>query len=225
MTAANTILNYSICYTAIFILTGVSKINKSNRLFNNEGTAAANNRILTALHIAGIVCLGIIPGIFFKQPFNAIIPAGTLPGFLWMLLFSVLLIVVSFAGFRASRHIHIRYKKNNTLSKIFLTGYFTVRILFLCAYELFFRGFLLFDCIKWMGILPAITLTTGLTVLIHVFTNKKEMWACIPFGILLSVLCIAANAVWPAVIIHLALSLSYEIPPVYQFLTQLKPVK
>ena len=75
------------------------------------------------------------------------------------------------------------------------------------------------------GLIPAIALSTGLTVLIHVFTNKKEMWGCIPFGIILCGCSVVFNAVWPAIVLHLALSLSYELPPSYQFLKPVKLIK
>ena len=133
--------------------------------------------------------------------------------------------LITLTGFRKGRQIRIKYENRSVSSNVFVSYYFPVRILFLCAYELFFRGFLLFDCIRWFGILPAIIITTGLTVLIHVFTNKKEMWACIPFGIILCSCCITIHSVWQAIVLHLALSLAYEIPPVNQFLNQLKLIK
>jgi len=225
MHAVNTIFNYSACYAAFFLLTAISKQHNSNRLFNNQGIPAENTVILTALHIAGLIYLGLVPWLFFKHAVNPVLRGSTQPGFLWLPLFSFLLTAAGIAGFRASRRIHIRYSSSTVFSKTFLTCYFAVRILFLAAYELFFRGFVLFEGIQWLGTVPAILLSTALTVLIHVFTNKKEMWACVPFGILLSLLCIAINGVWPAVIIHVVLSLCYEVPPLYQFSNNLKTAK
>ncbi len=225
MYSSDALLKYALCYSMMFILTGISKQNKSNRLFDTKGIPAANARKLIGLHVAGIIWLGLVPVTLFKQSFKAILSGSGSPNFSWLLLFVFLLAIIIRTGFRAGRQIHINHENTNASSNKFLNYYFPVRILFLCTYELFFRGLLLFDCIKWFGILSAVILTTGLTVLIHVFTNKKEMWACIPFGILVCTCCIAIQAVWPAIVLHLALSMSYEIPPVNQFLTQLKSIK
>ncbi len=225
MNSSDALLKYALCYSMMFILTWISKLNKSNRLFDAKGLLAANAGNLIGLHFAGILWMGLVPFTLFKQSFKAILYGSGLPTLSWLLLFVFLLAIIVLTGFRASRQIHIKQENIPASSNKFLNYYFLVRILFLCSYELFFRGFLLFDCIKWVGILQAIILTTGLTVLIHVFTNKKEMWACIPFGIILCSCCIAFNAVWPAIVLHLALSLAYEIPLVNQFLTQLKLIK
>ena len=128
-------------------------------------------------------------------------------------------------GTLSTHNIPFDHKQDTLLTKNFLHWFIVLRILFLCGYELFFRGFLLFDCIQWLGIPWAITISTGLTVLIHVFNGKKEMWACIPFGIILCSCCIAVHAVWPAIILHIALAMSHELTLIAQFLTKLKPAK
>jgi membrane protease YdiL (CAAX protease family) len=216
---------YTLCYILLFGLTGLSKLNKSNRLFDTKGNPAKHTGSLMELHVAGIFWLGIVPCAMFNQSVKIIFFASGLPAFSWLLFFISILILIVGAGFGAGHKIQTVPNIYPAFSKQFLALYFPIRILFLCAYEIFFRGFLLFDGIKWAGILPAILLSTGLTVLLHVFTNKKEMWGCIPFGILLSICCIAFNAVWPAIVLHLALSLAYELPVAGQFLTQLKPIK
>ncbi len=224
MNSPETILKYSFCYFTIFILTWISKLNESNRLFNTKGILAANTGYLIGLHLAGILLFGLVPLTIFNQSNKLILEVGEIPTLSWLLSFILLIILTTITGLRSGEPIEIKQQYKNGSSKIFLIQYFPIRILFLCSYELFFRGFLLFDLIKWLGILQAVLITTGLTVLIHVFTNKKEMWACIPFGILLSIFCITINSVWPAILIHLILSLSYEIPPVNQFLNQLKHI-
>ncbi len=177
------------------------------------------------LHLAGILWFGCVPFNLFNHSFNIILSITQLPVFSWTLLFVSLLVVAVLAGFKASNQVQIRQSNIRGVSKKIISHYFVIRILFLFSYELFFRGYLLFDCMHWWGVFPAILVTTGLTVLIHVFTNQKEMWACIPFGILLSCCCIGFNAVWPAIVLHISLSLAYELPPVNQFLNQLKPIK
>ena len=216
---------YAVCYCMMFILTWITKRNKSNRLFDAKGIMAANTGNLIGLHIAGIGWLGLVPITLFNQPLKGILSGIGIQSNFLVLLFLVLLIVIGIIGFKSGRQIQISHQYIHGLSKAFLLHYFSVRILFLFSYELFFRGLLLFEGIQNQGIILTILVSTGLTVLIHVFTNKKEMWACIPFGIVLSICCIAFNAVWPAIALHIALSLAYEIPPTLQFANQLKLIK
>ena len=216
------LLTYLLCYTIIFILTCISKRNKSNRLFNSKGFLAENSGYLIVLHFAGIFWLGLVPAIFSKYPLTSFLNGSECPDLFWSLVIVLLSVIMFVAGFNESRTIYVKQINIPAVSYKFFSYYFFVRILFLCAYELFFRGFLLFDSIKWFGIFPAIILSTSLTIFIHVFTNKKEMWGCIPFGIILCSCCIALNAVWPAIVLHVILSLAYEIPLTHQFINQLK---
>ncbi len=222
MNHSASILIYACCFTMVFVGTWISKYNKSNRLFDAQGVLAAKSSILLGLHVAGISLLGLFPIILLKKSPEIILTGSRFPDFLWLIVWVLLLIVIVATGLRAGRNIQIYQQYRHGFSNKFLSIYFLLRILFLCSYELFFRGLLLFDCIKWLGIYPAILLTTFFTVLIHVFTNKKEMLGCIPFGIMLSCCCIFFNAVWPAIVLHVALSMAYEIPPLNYFLKLLK---
>src|SRR5436190_1485315 len=86
------------------------------------------------------------------------------------------------------------------LSSSYFVWYFIIRAAFLFVYELWFRGFLLFDSISWVGIPAAVAINVFLYVLVHMFNSKKEILACIPFGILVCLLSIFFNAAWPAII-------------------------
>ena len=208
----------------MFIITWISRLKSSNRLFDEKGIPAKSTVILIGLHVCGILLLTALPVLILKKPLTELICGNgitTVTGSLFCVLFAL----VGLTGFSAGKKIIIKDVNMQILSSGFLTQYFIVRILFLCSYELFFRGMLLFDFIKWYGIVTAITITTLLTVLIHLFANKKEMWACIPFGIALGSICIAVDGVWPAILLHVILSLTYEIPPVNHCLTQLKSNK
>ena len=218
MNHSASILIYACCFAMLFAATWISKHNKSNRLFDAQGVLATSSNTLIGLHVAGIYWLGLVPLILLKKSFQIIFAGSSFPDFLWLTVWVFLLIVIVVTGLRAGRNIQICQPYRHGFSNKFLTIYFLLRILFLCSYELFFRGLLLFDCIKWRGIYPAILLTTFFTVLIHVFTNKKEMLGCIPFGIILSGCCIAFNAAWPAIVMHVALSMAYELPPLTNFL-------
>lgn len=220
-----TILIYAGCYSFMFIITGIAKRDKSNRLFDTKGVLAINGNNLIGLHLAGIIVFGIVPYVILNPSFKRILLGTAIPDLPGSMLLFFLLILISMMGFRASRHISIRGESKPGEYKKVISWYFMIRILFLVAYEFFFRGVILFEGIKWIGVFPSILFSTGLTILIHVFTNKKERWGCIPFGIILCSCCLVFNAVWPAIVLHLALSLSYEIPPVYHFLKPAKVIR
>lgn len=219
------ILQYTGFFALFFIYTGIAKLNRSNRFFDNKGILVKKAWILIGLHLTGAVCLGLLPLLSFGQSLITIIFGHNFPSLAWICSFVLLLFISASAGLTAGKRICIRYERMQKVSNKFLMTYFFVRVLFLCAYELFFRGTLLFTCILFFGITPAVIISTCLTVIVHVFTDKKEMFSCVPFGILLSALCISINAVWPAMVIHLALSFGYEIKPFHHLLTRLKPIK
>lgn len=219
------ILQYAGCFALFFIYTGIAKLNRSNRVFDNKGILVKKAWILIGLHLTGAVCLGLLPLLNFGQSLITIIFGRNFPSLAWMCSFVLVLFITASAGLTAGKRICIRYERMRKVSNNFLMIYFCVRVLFLCAYELFFRGTLLFTCMLFFGITPAVIITTSLTVIVHIFTNKKEMLSCVPFGVLLSSLCITINAVWPAIVIHLALSFAYEIKPLHHLLTRLKPIK
>ncbi|MEP7165021.1 MAG: CPBP family glutamic-type intramembrane protease [Ferruginibacter sp.] len=225
MNSTDALLKYALCFSMFFIIKWISKANRSNRIFDVNGALSANTANLIGLHLAGILWLGLVPVMLFKGSFNELITGGVRPELLWYSSFIPLVILLAVTVSRASRQITIGHNNIHMLPAKFLRHYFLVRILFLVFYELFFRGLLLFDCLKWFGAFEAVILTTLLTVLLHTFGDKKEMWACIPYGILAACCCISIHAVWPAIILHLSLSMVYEISLVNRFLTHLKLIK
>jgi membrane protease YdiL (CAAX protease family) len=100
--------------------------------------------------------------------------------------------------------------RNNTHSTTFIVLYFILRILFIAAYECWFRGYLLNDSIESIGLLWAIILNIVLYCVLHIVNGRAEVVACIPFGLLLCALCLWTGTVWPAIVIHLALTIPYE---------------
>jgi len=89
--------------------------------------------------------------------------------------------------------------------------YFLFRVLFLAAYETWFRGFLLTDCMSSWSVPFAIGVNITAYMLLHAVNGKNEMLACIPFGLLLCLLSFWVNAAWPAIFIHVALTMSCEV--------------
>ncbi|HNR17613.1 MAG TPA: CPBP family intramembrane metalloprotease [Chitinophagaceae bacterium] len=89
--------------------------------------------------------------------------------------------------------------------------YLLLRIVFLFLYECFFRGILLFTFVDTLGVSFTISLNIALYTLAHAYSSKEEFFGAIPFGLLLCAITLLHHSVWPAIIIHLALAMSYEI--------------
>ena len=96
--------------------------------------------------------------------------------------------------------------------------YFVLRSAFLFVYEIFFRGILLFTLIDVSGLILGIVICTFLYVLIHAFDSKAEILGAIPFGIVLCLLSYYTQSILLPFIIHLSLSLVYEVS-LFNFLT------
>ncbi len=81
---------------------------------------------------------------------------------------------------------------------------------YLVAYELMFRGFLLFSCVRAFGVWPAIIINTSIYALVHVPKNAKEGIGAIPLGLLLCIITLQTGTLWVALVVHWVLSLANE---------------
>ncbi len=210
-----TIMIYVFCYMMFFVLSWISKSNNNQRLISDEGAFTAKPGNLIGTHIIGILWLGAVPLIMLKHPGVKILIGSQMPDISAVILFILIFALLISIAFRLGEDLKAKKQRStdvlNQLSTNFVIRYFIIRIIFLFVYELWFRGFLLFDCISWMGIPVAVVLNVFLYVLLHIFNSKKELLACIPFGLLVCFLSITCNAVWPAIILHIGFSLVYEL--------------
>ncbi|HSN60044.1 MAG TPA: CPBP family intramembrane glutamic endopeptidase, partial [Ferruginibacter sp.] len=111
---------------------------------------------------------------------------------------------------------------NTALPTAFYIRYFMLRIPFLVSYEIFFRGLLLFLVAEKMGITIAILTDITLNIVLHFFSSKKMMWVYIPFSMLCCMLNYQARAVWPSIVLHLAISFSFELTIVKKLFNPIK---
>ena len=208
-------LTYLFCYAVFFLLSWMSKAGNSQRLINDEGAFTSKPGHLVGSHIIGILWLGVVPVILLKQPVLKVLAGNQIPDMTYVFLYVLLFALIITIAFKQSEKL-IAKKQGpseafHQLSSSFFIRYFITRALFLFVYELWFRGFLLFDSIRWVGIPAAVALNVFGYVLVHIFNSKKEMLACIPFGILVCSLSILFHAAWPAIILHMGFSLVYEL--------------
>lgn len=206
---------YIFCYVMFFVLSWINKINNNQRLINDEGVFTSKPGNLIGSHIIGLLWLGLVPVILLKHSILKVLTGNEMPNSFFVFLYILIFMLFITIAFKQSENAYVKKQRSSEgfiqLSSTFFIRYFIIRALFLFVYELWFRGFLLFDSISWAGIPAAVSLNVFLYVLIHIFNSKKEMFACIPFGILVCFLSILFNAVWPAIILHIGFSLVYEL--------------
>lgn len=212
-TPFNIFLPYAITYLLFSALLWKSKKEGGLRLVDTTGPVS-NPAMLLILHGAGILLFGIVPFIARQASPPAVFQhfkTGEISTWITLLLAIGLLL---FSLQMAKRNFGEKPADsfNQSIPGIpYLSVYFLFRLVFICVYEIWFRGYLLNDCIAAAGILGAIFINVLFYTLIHFVNSKKEIIACIPFGTLLCGLCIWQVAVWPAMVLHLAFTLPYEI--------------
>lgn len=221
MFTTNVFLSYSICYCMYFAMLWFANTNKSSSLVDEKGVFAQNGGKLLGLHIAGILWLGLVP-LIWLNPLAGQVFGNKNPEWIIMLLFCFVFCLMVLITILQAKGIPAPAQINRAFTDSFYGRYFLLRSLFLISYELFFRGYLFFLCIDKLGIAMAIAINSLLTVLLHIFSKRKIMWACVPFSVISCWLNMQAHAVWPSILLHLAVSFCYETYTIKKLSTHLK---
>jgi len=203
----------SLCFLVFFKATRIAWEKGNGKIFT-DSYRSADILSVCKLQIIGIFLFGFVSLIirnpeqrdFLLFPKNEgwnIFPV------LGLLFISVLIISWLAAEKKIKQPGSFNFPVNGNLRNIAL--YIFLRILFLVAYEFFFRGVLLFDIALLTGIGISILINIVLYVIIHLFDDQQTIIGTVPFGIVLCWLSWRTQSIWPAVILHLVLSLTYEI--------------
>jgi len=214
MQTSNSLL-YLFIYVLFFGFSWWCKINGIHRLINDDGSFTRKPFGLIGSHVIGIIWFGIIPLIQMKHSVLQVLTNSIMPNSFVIVLFFFLFILMATVAFNQSKKAYEKTLDSPEnfihLSSQFFIFYFIMRALFLFSYELWFRGLLLFDCIRWFGIPLAVFINVSLYYLIHIFIGKKEALACIPFGFMVCFFSIFFNSAWPAILMHIGFSWAYEL--------------
>lgn len=209
MDVNNQIFLNGVCFSLLFSLCCLIRKLKSDNLMCNK-VLKGNWTALHIRHIGGIIIILFTPllnssvspwemlnwpaGLSYFQQFS-------------LLFFCVLLLIIA---------IHESKKETEKITEQVLwlpmqvLLHYIFRSGFLICYEWFFRGVLLFSCIASFGLIPAIAINIILYALIHSFNGRKEFLGSIPLGLIFCGFTIWWQTVWPAILMHLILSASYE---------------
>lgn len=194
---------------------------KSARLLENQvgkyGPERGQERHVFIKRLVGMVAFGLIPasvligyqGMCWSD--YGIKPQLGASEFFWIAGLSVVIILMTSRSTRAADNLE-QYPEIRTRmwSKKLLIWSALSWMGYLVAYELMFRGFLLFSCVRAFGVWPAIIINTSIYALVHVPKNAKEGIGAIPLGLLLCVITLQTGNLWVALIVHWVLSLANE---------------
>ena len=198
-----------IVFITYFIISYLFKLLNINNL--EKALFKRNSLIyLNLRHLIGILIFGILFYLLIPE-YQSLLTSIKYPNLFFLVLGSIIFIATVLLAWTSVNKSIERMKILPTVYKQNGWLYFPLRIMFLLAYEYFFRGVLLFTLINSFGMVIAILLCTILYVLIHAFDTKAEIIGAIPFGIVLCLLSYYSKSIIIPFIIHIALSLVYEV--------------
>ncbi len=88
-------------------------------------------------------------------------------------------------------------------------------VVYLIAYEILFRGLLLFPLVPVIGFWPAAVIGTVLYSLSHYPKSLREAIGAIPFGLILAYIAWETQSVWPCILIHVCMAVSNSLFSLY----------
>jgi len=211
MPAGFSIYFISVAAFIMLLILQITSVIRKSRNLEEVLNSTGNMDSLINKNLIGISVL--VPAVVFSMILNDSFHPGTLPSgnIDWFAVWFISIVAVVFFAFLLEEKSVIT---NQFYSKFFpepIRFYLFSRCLFLIAYEFFFRG-VMFENIKEVaGIEWSIILNIVAYSAVQIYSSKKEIIGTIPFGLLLCLLTIKLQSVWPAVTVHLALTLSYEM--------------
>ena len=167
--------------------------------------------------ITGFIFFGVIPLTFFYSFQNisfqeyGINIHNLYQSLIWVGIFAPLIVLGNYfmTGKTSNQQNYpqIRIKNWNhwLLSINFITW-----LIYLFAYEAFFRGLLLFSFYYTFGATTAIIVNIILYVLAHLPKGTKEMIGSVPFGLILCIITLKTGSFVAAFLIHGIMAISYE---------------
>ncbi|HEY0749973.1 MAG TPA: CPBP family intramembrane glutamic endopeptidase [Chitinophagaceae bacterium] len=171
-----------------------------------QGQVGGNEVALNARHLFGLlIMLPVIIICFYQKPESVkFVGIFNNTGFYsWFLL-------IAFATLAFSIKAGSNTQAIPGLSSIStIPGYLLLRILFLVVYEFYFRIALL-HILPQQYVVLSITINVILYGVAHISEPRKIFLLSFPFGVMLCAITLISQSVWPAIMIHLLLSIPYE---------------
>jgi membrane protease YdiL (CAAX protease family) len=205
------LIYHGFAFFSMFLMSWWAFKTKSIRFISENGWA--EKKEILFLLVWGILVWGIFPILFSEKNIAVELVFGKVqPSSFQLFLFFSLSISAILIGYSQAKKLNINHPFFQPSPNLTLfSTYFCIRILFLISYEIWFRGYFLQELIIIFPLTIALAINTFLYALIHIFSGRREALSSIGFGLLLCYMVLSFQAVWPAIIIHLSLSLGYEM--------------
>lgn len=186
-------------------------------LSDRVGEEQAQEAKIYLQRVVGVIVYGIMPALFFLVGLGqraaefGLAWQWTAAGLWWTLGLSAPALALSYLGARKAESLamypEIRRpvwgQRTLICSALSWSAY-------LVAYELTFRGFLLFTCERAFGAGAAIAINTSIYALVHVPKRMTEGVGAIVLGLVLCFVTLQTGTIWVAVLVHIVLALSNE---------------
>ena len=187
-----------------------------------DGEKKAKSTWVIYQRLIGVLIFGVIP-ILIAFCLNIDLASIGLtfenksPTLMWMIIFSLLCVSINILACKEPDHLEMYPQIRTPLpwSKGLLFTSAITLVLYTLAYEIMFRGFLLFSCEKEMDIISAIIINISIYSLVHIPKGWKETIGALPMGFALCAFTIKSGNIWFAVVVHSALALSSEWLSIY----------
>lgn len=214
------ILLTSVCFSIYWFVTINPKI-KILFFTKHQQEKAWINYVLFQ-KITGLVFLGIIPLSVVltttdNSPSDLGINLNNLgQSMIYIAIMGVLILILNFfAGKKPERlEDYPQMRIVNWTTKI-LTINVVAWTLYLLAYEILFRGVLLFLCYAAFGFWPAVAINLGLYATTHIPKGAGETFGAIPYGLLLCFITISTGSILVAFATHLIMAVSNDLISIY----------
>lgn len=206
MPAILTIPVFLVCYTLLMFQ---FKLANSKRAYDVKASLINTGSLAPVIkrNINGLIIFsaGIIIFLFMPYTFTFFQWTWTNTSILFTFLLSGLCITISLlSGVKnAQPYPGISLKQTSV--------YFFSRIPFLFAYEIFFRVILFQVCLSVFSVPVSFAINFVLYVLLHIYSSRNEFIGSMPFGLVLCYITFLYQSVYPAIILHLSVSLPFEL--------------
>ena len=199
----------SLCFFTYFT---VSYIYKHFRILKIDQAILLPHGLkkLNLKHIIGVVVFGLVNILIFPDMYF-LINKLSIPDVKILTSLIVICLLCAFLSRKAFNNLNYQSFTGLHASGNDMIGYLVLRLVFLWAYEFFFRGVIFYGFLNMVNLWLAIVFTTILYMFIHLFDSKQEIFGAIPLGIVLCLFTYYTGSIWYAFIIHSTLSMTYEI--------------
>jgi len=191
-----------------------------NRFYRqHEFDVAARKHIFFTKYM-GFLILGLFPLILVVLLFGTSLPEVGLTWYkettwfslFWIVILSIAVVPLAYRSAKKPENLlnYPQIRAKHWTNKTFVINLFGWTI-YLFAYELLFRGILLFLLVDSLGVMVAIAINVLIYAVSHVPKGLSETLGAIPLGLVLCILTLQSGTIWIAFFVHIALSFTNSL--------------